>query len=536
MMQHNMLYLRQQSLNDQQVHIKKKNLRMLIVFLSASANFGNAFCGNSAAPLQREIQNDMNIIETDFNLLFSIRGLSNLFMPFLIGTIVEKFGFKYCLMLLCTFCTIGQMFFAIGLSLHNYHMLLMGRFIFGLSDSVSIFQQTILCYWFEPTQLPFVFGILLFMVKIVRAINDNVASVYFNATGSLASYFWIGFVVCLGSLISAFYLTTIHESVCESTQSNATREKEQELKQNQQKDLESQNKDSEESSNATPKKEKVLKEDYVYLLIMYMFGFSVIISFYPNLSCLLQERFAYSNEDAGHVASLPYLIASFATPLFGSLIQKMGESQYEFLLTLSTGLIFLTQMHFTLMSDAIPTIGNVKTEPNNMAIIPISLFGIGHALFVTLQGPLINKTITDKSNMPKALSIMKVAENIGGMFLTFIAAYVKVQTNSFIGVHMLYALFTLIPTVLGYHFIIKLNRKMENEKQKKTKDAISDGNNDDIELEKQSLKAKQSLENSPSVNDNSDEEIKTEISISDSTEMDCISEDDTSKKSEKNRD
>jgi len=50
---------------------------------------------------------------------------------------------------------------------------------------------------------------------------------------------------------------------------------------------------------------------------------------------------------------------------------------------------------------------------------------------------------------------MKVAENIGGMILTFIAGYVKVRTSSFIGVHILYALFTLIPTVLGYHFILK---------------------------------------------------------------------------------
>jgi hypothetical protein len=30
--------------------------------------------------------------------------------------------------------------------------------------------------------------------------------------------------------------------------------------------------------------------------------------------------------------------------------------------------------------------------------------------------------------MPQALSIMKVAENIGGMLLTFASAYVKVKT------------------------------------------------------------------------------------------------------------
>ena len=96
-----------------------------------------------------------------------------------------------------------------------YEVLLVGRILFGLSDSVSIFQHTILCFWCEPHSLPFVFGILLFLVKSVRAVNDNVASVFFNATGSLTGYFWLGFAVCLGSLVSAYYLTTIHEAVAE---------------------------------------------------------------------------------------------------------------------------------------------------------------------------------------------------------------------------------------------------------------------------------------------------------------------------------
>lgn len=67
--------------------------------------------------------------------------------------------------------------------------------------------------------LPFVFGMMLFMCKVVRAVNDNTASMFYNATGSLSSYFWVGFGVCLGSLISAYYLTTIHESVSENNSS-----------------------------------------------------------------------------------------------------------------------------------------------------------------------------------------------------------------------------------------------------------------------------------------------------------------------------
>lgn len=89
--------------------------------------------------------------------------------------------------------------------------------------------------------LPFVFGLLLFMVKVVRAINDNLASVFYNATGSISAYFWIGFGVCMASLISAYYLTTIHESVSESNLSTLAKEKEKEKERltNTKKDLES---------------------------------------------------------------------------------------------------------------------------------------------------------------------------------------------------------------------------------------------------------------------------------------------------------
>lgn len=61
---------------------------------------------------------------------------------------------------------------------------------------------------------------------------------------------------------------------------------------------------------------------------------------------------------------------------------------------------------------------------------------------------------------------MKVAENIGAMFMTFIAGYIKVKTNSFVGVHILFAFITLIATVLAYHYTQKKNRQLLNEMEK----------------------------------------------------------------------
>lgn len=84
-----------------------------------------------------------------------------------------------------------------------------------------------MCIWFPASQLPFAFGILLFLMKIVRTANDNLASMFYEATSgdlpddqvsqsSLVMYQWIGFAVCLLSVLCSMLLAQIHESVIEN--------------------------------------------------------------------------------------------------------------------------------------------------------------------------------------------------------------------------------------------------------------------------------------------------------------------------------
>lgn len=99
----------------------------------------------------------------------------------------------------------------------------------------------------------------------------------------------------------------------------------------------------------------------------------------------MQLRFKFSNEDAGHVSSLPYVLASFATPFLGSMSSSLGESYYEAITMTSLGILFTVYLTLTMMTDSLPS----DTGPKNLAILPVCLFGFGHALFLTVQGPLI---------------------------------------------------------------------------------------------------------------------------------------------------
>lgn len=64
--------------------------------------------------------------------------------------------------------------------------------------------------WFSDDQLPAAFGMLLFSVKFVRAINDNTAASNYNLNHNIMDHFYIGLYVCYFSLACSFILYIIH--------------------------------------------------------------------------------------------------------------------------------------------------------------------------------------------------------------------------------------------------------------------------------------------------------------------------------------
>ena len=150
-------------------------------------------------------------------MYFSVKFLASLFPPLILAVMMDKLALRPMLLTLSLLCAIGQMFFAIGLNDRDHWLCMLGRFLIGVSDSLSIFQQSLMCIWFTASQLPFAFGCLLFMQKIVRTSNDNVASMFYEATAgeledgqvsgsSLVMYSWIGFAVCVLSVLCSLLL------------------------------------------------------------------------------------------------------------------------------------------------------------------------------------------------------------------------------------------------------------------------------------------------------------------------------------------
>ena len=113
---------------------------MVIIFLCAALNFGNSFVANSPAPLQSEIEEHLNITDTQFNMYYSIKSFSSMITPFGIALSLNSLGLKPILIFLAGICALGQLCFVYGLMKKEHTWCLAGRFLIGLSDSQTIMQ------------------------------------------------------------------------------------------------------------------------------------------------------------------------------------------------------------------------------------------------------------------------------------------------------------------------------------------------------------------------------------------------------------
>ena len=184
-------------------------------------------------------------------------------------------------------------------------------------------------------------------------------------------------------------------------------------------------------------------------MVINSFGYASMHAFYPNMSKFFQTKFQFTNVDAGHISSIPYLIASFTVPIFGTMLNYFGESYYEILLFFSIGMILTVHMTYLMLSDV--------TDPDAtgglFCILPLVLFGLGHALFTTLQGPTVPKLIKDNSQLPNVLSYIKISESTGITIFTYLAGYIRQISNGYSGVIFLLSICCTISMSASYTLI-----------------------------------------------------------------------------------
>lgn len=175
--------------------------RWLILLFVCWINFGNFYAFDNPSALNRQLGKWLDISEDvygyQFMLFYSIYSIPNIFIPFLMGGLLDIYGTRALLMLLSGIVCIGQGIFAIGGQFKIFPVMLFGRLIFGFGgESLAVAQARLITDWFSGNELCLAIGITLAISRLGLVCN-NVLSPIIHDLGSLSAALWAGFGFCL---------------------------------------------------------------------------------------------------------------------------------------------------------------------------------------------------------------------------------------------------------------------------------------------------------------------------------------------------
>ena len=178
-----------ESMNHESDKIGDKSLKVYFtLFLISMIDFGSSYVYDIPQSLEIAFENELHI-DTQKNLLFySAYSLPNLFVSLLGGMLINKYGFRKCLVSysLCV-CT-GHLLFCFAAMNDWYTGMLIGRVISGLgSENLMITQYFTSHMFFEKTYLSIAVGLDMSLSYLASVIAFYLIPKTYIVTGSLST-------------------------------------------------------------------------------------------------------------------------------------------------------------------------------------------------------------------------------------------------------------------------------------------------------------------------------------------------------------
>ena len=121
---------------------------------------GAYYSFDNPAELENVLEKKFQISMTEYSLLYSLYSLPNTIIPFLGGIFIDSAGYYAGLIISSVIVTIGQTIIAVGGYQGSFHLMLVGRFIFGIgSETLWVVQALYVSNWFFDQELSLAMGI-----------------------------------------------------------------------------------------------------------------------------------------------------------------------------------------------------------------------------------------------------------------------------------------------------------------------------------------------------------------------------------------
>ncbi|KAK3811729.1 MAG: major facilitator superfamily domain-containing protein [Linnemannia elongata] len=187
--------------------------RWWILSLSCLLLFGNYFAYDNPAALNTQLQKYLEMPYNDYqyllSTLYSVYSLPNTILPFVFGSLVDRFGPQRVLLGLSACVCIGQTIFSVGVQTRQIWMMLVGRAIFGVGgESCGVAQASITTMHFRGHELAFALGLNLCIARFGSVVNTLVTP-WAEQKWDVPTAIWIGTLSCVASFLSAVVLVTL---------------------------------------------------------------------------------------------------------------------------------------------------------------------------------------------------------------------------------------------------------------------------------------------------------------------------------------
>lgn len=347
-------------------------LRWTVLFFISLAMFGNYYLYDSIAPIADLLKRDLGFSDANIGSLYSVYSVAAIIVLLVGGIIIDKFGTKFSILLFGAICVLAGFVTAIAADLN---MMLVGRFLLGIgSEPLIVAVTTALAKWFKGKELSFAFGINLTIARLGSVSADNsptwATGLYASWEGPLLLAAGIGFACVVGAI--AYYI--LESSASKKYQIGQAGE----------------------TDKINFKEFFKFGKSFWFIVALCLTFYAAIFPFRSFAIKFFMEAHGSTREFAGFLNSILPLSAMIATPLFGLLVDKVGNRA----LFMMFGSILIMPVFLIFAYSSISL------------FVPIIMMGIAFSLIPAVMWPSVAYIVPEK-RLGTAYSVMTLIQQVG---------------------------------------------------------------------------------------------------------------------------
>ncbi|CDW72975.1 major facilitator superfamily protein [Stylonychia lemnae] len=382
--------IEQQTSQPKMLLYKETRMKYLFLFCTCFCVVGIYFCYDNPGSIETALEDDLNLTQTQYSLLYTVYSYPNMILPVFGGVLIDILGVRPIYF---------HGWWQEELYLGNLKALNLNRL--G-SECMSVAQSTTVSKWFSGSLLSFVFGLNIAIGNISSTLNGQIIPrlYYENHYDQLGLAFLIGSIICTLSFLANVVICIFDKA----DDNRALKIKALEDLKKTQEQLDEDKKEEENKEKCIISWANVKELSYALWLVVFLIFllYGAYLPFQQNAAKIMQDKFKVPESIATQVYSIPNIIAALSCPFMGMLGDRFNIRVYlntvsyiELLPILIAGTAY--SVFAGTIWSIIPSVAKEK-QLGTAYGLGCTFLNIGLSLIPTLGSYLHDQTQNDESH------------------------------------------------------------------------------------------------------------------------------------------